>query len=105
MGADEQTLQELLKEDRPIKFDWSNRWLKGEEYAHIIKHMELYCETFSLPKFSPKTHPESIYIQPESKFILPKNTYLDGMIYFVKGNTIGSDFGFPRLAFKKRFKW
>lgn len=30
---------------------------------------------------------------------------IDGMIYFVKGNTIGSDFGFPRLAFKKRFKW
>ena len=27
------------------------------------------------------------------------------MIYFVKGNTIGSDFGFPRLAFKKRYKW
>jgi hypothetical protein len=29
----------------------------------------------------------------------------DGMIYFVKGNSIGSDFGFPRLAFKKKFKW
>jgi hypothetical protein len=27
------------------------------------------------------------------------------MIYFVKGQTIGSDFGFPRLAFKKRYKW
>ncbi len=27
------------------------------------------------------------------------------MIYFVRGDTIGSDFGFPRLAFKKRFKW
>jgi len=27
------------------------------------------------------------------------------MLYFVKGNTIGSDFGFPRLGIKKKFKW
>lgn len=27
------------------------------------------------------------------------------MIYFVQGNTIGSDFGFPRLGIKKKFKW
>ena len=31
--------------------------------------------------------------------------WIDGMIYFVRGDTIGSDFGFPRLEFKKRFKW
>jgi len=30
---------------------------------------------------------------------------IDGMIYFVKGSSIGSDFGFPRLAFKKKYKW
>jgi len=29
----------------------------------------------------------------------------DGLLYFVKGNTIGSDFGFPRLGTKKLFKW
>jgi hypothetical protein len=27
------------------------------------------------------------------------------MIYFVRGDTIGSDFGFPRLTFKKHYKW
>jgi hypothetical protein len=31
--------------------------------------------------------------------------YSDGMIYFVKGNGVGSDFGFPRVAKKKRYRW
>lgn len=31
--------------------------------------------------------------------------YLDGLLYFVEGATIGSDFGFPRLGIRKRFKW
>jgi hypothetical protein len=59
-------------------------------------------------KFEQKTHPESIYTEPESKrraVLKVSWFYLDGMIYFVKGNSIGSDFGFPRLAYKKRFKW
>ena len=29
----------------------------------------------------------------------------DGQVYFVRANTIGSDFGFPRLGIKKRYKW
>lgn len=44
--------------------------------------------------FEAKTHPESIYSSPEN-----------GMIYFVRGDSIGSDFGFPRLSFKKHYKW
>lgn len=31
--------------------------------------------------------------------------FLDGLIYFVRGDSIGSDFGFPRLGVKKVFKW
>lgn len=31
--------------------------------------------------------------------------FLDGLLYFVEGATIGSDFGFPRLGIRKRFKW
>lgn len=27
------------------------------------------------------------------------------MIYFVKGNGLGTDFGFPRLGKKKRYRW
>ncbi len=30
---------------------------------------------------------------------------LDGQVYFVRANTIGSDFGFPRLGIKKKYKW
>lgn len=26
-------------------------------------------------------------------------------MYFVRANSIGSDFGFPRLGIKKRYKW
>jgi hypothetical protein len=29
----------------------------------------------------------------------------DGQVYFVRANSIGSDFGFPRLGFKKFYKW
>lgn len=46
--ADEQTLKELIRGDKPIRFDWDNRWLRGEEYAHIITYMDAYCKTFSL---------------------------------------------------------
>ncbi len=27
------------------------------------------------------------------------------MIYFVKGQSVGSDFGFPRVAKKKKYRW
>jgi hypothetical protein len=64
----EEALRVLVAtEDRPIRFDWENRWLKGEEYAHILERMENYCEAFSLKRFEPKTHPQSIYTAPESR--------------------------------------
>jgi hypothetical protein len=46
-------------------------------------------------------------VQPESKVQYNFVNYflIDGMLYFVRGNTIGSDFGFPRLGIKKKFKW
>lgn len=27
------------------------------------------------------------------------------MIYFVEGHTVGSEFGFPRVDLKKRYRW
>lgn len=38
-------------------------------------------------------------------FTLSTVNFLDGQVYFVRANTIGSDFGFPRLGIKKRYKW
>lgn len=36
---EEQTMSELLRGSVPLRFDWQNRWLRGEEYAHVIAHM------------------------------------------------------------------
>jgi hypothetical protein len=39
-SADEQTIKDFLQRERPIRFDWDNRWLKGDEYAHILNRMD-----------------------------------------------------------------
>lgn len=31
--------------------------------------------------------------------------HADGTIYFVEGDSIGSEFGFPRVSMKKRYRW
>jgi hypothetical protein len=72
VNQSEEALQNFLRGDIPIKFDWANRWLKGDEYAHILSRIDEYCEAFSLLKYSPKTHPESIYLQPQSKLPFDK---------------------------------
>lgn len=77
-----------------IDFGWESKWLKGEEYSFILKHKEAYCDKYNLKKYASKTHPQSIYIQPKN-----------GQIYFVKGSSIGSEFGFPRVDIKKRYRW
>jgi hypothetical protein len=45
-------------------------------------------------------HKVSLY-----RFLCHTFSLLDGLLYFVEGATIGSDFGFPRLGIRKRFKW
>jgi len=77
-----------------LKYDWENKWLKGEEYAHMLNNLDAYCKSFNLDKLSTKTHPPSIYTEPKN-----------GMIYFVEGNSVGSDFGFPRVDTKKHYRW
>ena len=87
-------LERLLESKQVVKFDWENRWLKGEEYFYILANMEQYVKQMGIEKFGIKRHPESIYVEP-----------INGLLYFVKGNSIGSEFGFPRLGIKKRYKW
>jgi len=48
-------------------FDWKNRWLKGEEYYYILTHADLYSSLFSFSIYPPKTHPQSTYLNPQSK--------------------------------------
>jgi len=85
---------DILAKKGALEFDWKNKWLKGDEYAHMLKNIEIYCKKFSMLKLAHKTHPLSIYTQPQN-----------GMIYFVEGNSVGSEFGFPRVDIRKRYRW
>lgn len=89
------------EQSHAIEFDWRNKWLKGNEYHHILTHAELYIRVYEFGKYPMKAHPSSTYSNPISNF--PQ--HLDGSIYFVEGLTIGSDFGFPRTNIKKQYKW
>ena len=45
----------------------------------------------------------------QSQFMMSQQVSLllikDGLVYFVRADNIGQDFGFPRLGIKKRYKW
>jgi hypothetical protein len=60
----------------------------------MLLNMQKYCDTFDFEVFKYKTHPDSIYLKPAT-----------GLVYFVEGTSIGSEFGFPRVSIKKRYKW
>ena len=45
---DEETLKTHIQKDVPIRFKWDERWLKGDEYAHIIVNMDKYIKAFRL---------------------------------------------------------
>ena len=77
-----------------VAFDWDNRWLKGEEYAHMLKNIEAYCEGYGMKKYPRRCHPDDIYLRPRN-----------GFIYFMEGSSVGSEFGFPRVEHRKLFKW
>lgn len=54
----------------PIRFDWENKWLRGDQYAHMLYNLDNYSQVFGMQKLAEKQHPENIYIQPESKSTL-----------------------------------
>jgi len=47
-----------------IIFPWTLRWLKGNEYFHLIQNYQLYQEFLSFDVLS--QHPDEIYIHPQS---------------------------------------
>jgi len=64
----------------------------------------------SLFRSTPKKHTlKASTLTPKvSQFLensLKTKFFLDGMIYFVEGNSVGSEFGFPRVEIKKRYRW
>ena len=35
----------------PFRFDWENKWLRGEQYAHMLQNIDSYCGVFGMKKF------------------------------------------------------
>jgi hypothetical protein len=52
----------MLKGSKPIRFDWENKWLRGDQYAHMLYNLDNYSQVFGMQKLSEKQHPENIYI-------------------------------------------
>ena len=67
----------------------------------MLNNIDAYCEKFGFEKYPHKNHPLDIYENPQSKLMFD----IDGMVYFVAGNGVGSEFGFPRVPVKKKFRW
>lgn len=40
--ADDEVLRQLLKTNLPVKFDWENKWLRGDQYAHMLNNIDAY---------------------------------------------------------------
>lgn len=60
----------------------------------MLKNVDTYSKTFLIPKQATNKHPENIYFNP-----------INGMMYFIRADSLASDFGFPRLDVKKPYKW
>lgn len=50
----------------------------GEEYANMLNNLDLYCQTYDLAKLAAKTHPPSIYTEPQSR--IKSNKYFSNLI-------------------------
>lgn len=69
---DEDQIRQMLKQPKPLRFDWENKWLRGDQYAHMLYNLDNYCQVFGMQKLTEKHHPENIYVQPESKYKILK---------------------------------
>ena len=47
-------MRELLKLNRPLRFDWENKWLRGDQYAHMLNNIDMYKESFGMHKMGEK---------------------------------------------------
>eukprot|EP00826_Nyctotherus_ovalis_P016245 TRINITY_DN1468_c0_g1_i5.p1 TRINITY_DN1468_c0_g1~~TRINITY_DN1468_c0_g1_i5.p1 ORF type:complete len:110 (-),score=22.09 TRINITY_DN1468_c0_g1_i5:440-769(-) len=69
-GEGSERLPQSAAAPQAVEFDWGNKWLKGDEYYHILTHADLYIRSFNLAKYPPKTHPITTYNNPKSTFAL-----------------------------------
>jgi len=50
----EENLRELLKTTKALRFDWENKWLRGDQYAHMLNNIDSYRESFGMHKMGEK---------------------------------------------------
>jgi len=74
-NVSEETLRQLLRTNRPLRFDWENKWLRGDQYAHMLNNIDLYRDVFGMHKLAEKQHPENIYLEPLSKLLARFSQY------------------------------
>lgn len=60
--TDDDLLRQLLRGSVPLRFDWENKWLRGDQYAHMLNHIDAYKAVFGMQKLREKEHPENIYV-------------------------------------------
>jgi hypothetical protein len=73
--------------------------------ARICLHAQEYVgllQKISLAKVSSQIASLDNLLKP-SKYTFFNR--LDGIIYFVEGKGVGSEFGFPRVTTRKKFRW
>ena len=47
-------LRALLCSPKPLRFDWENKWLRGDQYAHMLNNIDSYCAAFNMRKLAEK---------------------------------------------------
>jgi len=38
----EESLRQHLTTTKPLRFDWENKWLRGDQYAHMLNNIDGY---------------------------------------------------------------
>ena len=51
---DEEFVRKALVGPKPLRFDWENKWLRGDQYAHMLRNIDTYCSTFGMLKMGEK---------------------------------------------------
>ena len=36
----DEMIKQLMTAGRPLRFDWENKWLRGDQYAHMLTHID-----------------------------------------------------------------
>jgi len=52
--ADDDVQRQLLRTNLPIRFDWENKWLRGDQYAHMLNNIDAYQAAFGMQKMREK---------------------------------------------------